>query len=458
MSRRGSAGVLPTPPPGQKARNGLTPGEFAATYRQRTYSQALTLAKAQAAVGTATRSKTGNPLSPKTREEDPSKAKEEKWFIPGITQLKEVCPRKALTRRRRLDEKRGKVKPLFCSQFQSGAARHVDNAVERGVSYSLSFSSGTALDGVSGTVHIPDDSGSSIKADEAATARANKAAVIEEDDDEGVVDVGVWKLIRQNKGRVMDMCDPHSHTRFLGEQVYRGRCFEIDAKPNSGVLALLQRSVTIKESGCFCRLQLVTFRNFALGDRGLQALLPLLTFTHSLKCLCLAGNGAREASIRQLCAILSDANVMELLVALDLSQNPLGAAASEELVQLVTQRPSLLLLGAVGTQLLPARRQFLLQRCLSNFKAAEDKDKFAALDLTSEAARKSGAFVDLELVRRCELLVPKDAVRPIPPPDEDGGANETEKQPRRRSHPDVLEGAALSPKSGSPRGDRRSSS
>lgn len=204
-----------------------------------------------------------------------------------------------------------------------------------------------------------------------------------------------------------DFCEPANHLPFLQEQVYVAQCVEDGVHVNSGVLEVLNKSAATGR--CYCRQREVSFRNLALGDRGVSALLPLLTFGRTLKSLCLVGNGMREQSVRQLCAIIQDTYVLTSLMVLDLSHNPLGAACADELQRLAPRRRRLLLIGTHGTQIAAERRQRLLRLCLANVTAAEPAGAAEALALAKEEG-----FADLELLQRSELAAAASAPPPSP--------------------------------------------
>merc|ERR1719181_970314 len=102
---------------------------------------------------------------------------------------------------------------------------------------------------------------------------------------------------------------------------------------NSGVQAILLRV----NPPCFCSLQAVSFRNFLIGNRGVQALWPLLRYARALKSLNLAGNDIHDQGMQHIIRVL-EADVQGQgkddvggLLVVDLSRNPITGSISQAL-------------------------------------------------------------------------------------------------------------------------------
>jgi len=255
-------------------------------------------------------------------------------------------------------------------------------------------------------VAVPDEQGSSINA-EAAQERLHQNE--DSDSDGDFHDTGVWRLMRANRKRQSCLsCDPVHHQVFLREQVYGARCNELGVRPNSGVIKMFKKTVSVGD--CMCRAREMNLTNHLLGDRGVSAVLPMLTFALNLRSLCLTGNSIRRHATRQICAILESSGVLGSLVVLELSNNPLGEACAEELVTLLRNRPSLLLLGTHEAQMPAARRQSLIKASVNNFCQADAVDKFDAYRI----AKTCGWFVDLELLAWVKPHAPEEKPRDEP--------------------------------------------
>mmetsp|Transcript_18731 Transcript_18731/g.36765 ORF Transcript_18731/g.36765 Transcript_18731/m.36765 type:complete len:426 (-) Transcript_18731:371-1648(-) len=195
-------------------------------------------------------------------------------------------------------------------------------------------------------------------------------------------------------------CASRNHALFLRDHVYIQACSELHVHPNSRVRELLTRC---SDSMCFCDLEVVSFRNCLLGDRGILAMLPLLTFARSLRCLSLVGNGMREGSLRQLVAALLEPTTCSNLLVLDLSQNDIPQKGVEWLLRFLPQRRQLLLLGLADAGVPEEGRKRLMMKSLVNFCAASPADMLEAWRLTMDDMR----LADRDLWLRCNQLIQK---------------------------------------------------
>merc|ERR1712242_327874 len=155
---------------------------------------------------------------------------------------------------------------------------------------------------------------------------------------------------------------------------------------NSGVRNMLT-NCTRGEGTCFCNLEVVSFRNFFLGDRGLDGLIPLFKFARSLKYLSLAGNGMRETSLKHFSTVMLEPTFLFYLIALDLSHNPITSSSVDLLLPVLPQRPGLLLIGLTGTALAGTYRQQALRQILINFAHAEKADMLNACEFAGDLDR-----------------------------------------------------------------------
>jgi len=195
-------------------------------------------------------------------------------------------------------------------------------------------------------------------------------------------------------------CSSKQHATFLRDHVYIQACTELSVHPNSRVRELLKRC---SKWMCFCDLEVVSFRNCLLGDRGLLAMLPLLTFARGLKCLSLIGNGMREASIRQLVAALLEPTNCSSLLVLDLSQNAIPQKGAEWLLRFLPRRRRLLLLGLKDAGLPENLRKQVMMKSLANFVVASPTDMLEAWRLSKDNMR----LADRDLWLRCDEIIRK---------------------------------------------------
>mmetsp|Transcript_16117 Transcript_16117/g.56171 ORF Transcript_16117/g.56171 Transcript_16117/m.56171 type:complete len:489 (-) Transcript_16117:65-1531(-) len=355
----------------------------------RTYSHALSMARAQAA---ARISRGGGPKSPRRKKIILEFLAEASWYHPGRTKLKEVTPRKVLQRNIDLmDDFLGKAR-FTSSEHNETVHKIFENGQEKKTFYNLDIHSPVLFSCGPARVERPP---------------RKEVSETESEDEWTEASSAVERLLaRKNKA---DSCEPKNHTNFLRLQVYSARCEELEVKENSAVVKLLDRC--LNKQVCYCSLSDLSFSNFMMGDRGLIALLPLLTFGRKLKCLNLTNNNLRSDSVRQLCAILGDALVLTTLMLLDLSNNPLGCCCTDELMNLLTVRPSLLMLGTQNTQLRPGCREKLMKKSLANFGAAD----WVPMDQAVRYSERKGNFTDLDLRIRCDPLLEAAMNRPSSP-------------------------------------------
>lgn len=187
------------------------------------------------------------------------------------------------------------------------------------------------------------------------------------------------------------MCSD-THSVFLRDKVYTSRCAEMRVNSNTGVKNLL-----IQSTPCFCWLQVVSFRDLLLGDRGILGVLTLFQFSHVLRSLNFTGNGLRESGVSSLLTLLNEPGRLKHLLILDLSHNPVGPASVEGLGQLLASRRQLALLGLHGTALPGPKRQLLLRRSRASFEAADPKHMLQAWRL----GRDYSNFSDRDLWVTC---------------------------------------------------------
>jgi len=193
-------------------------------------------------------------------------------------------------------------------------------------------------------------------------------------------------------------CSSRQHAIFLKDHVYIQACSELHVHPNSRVRELLTRC---SDWMCFCDLEVVSFRNCMLGDRGLLAMLPLLTFARALRCLNLVGNGMREGSLRQLVSALLEPTTCSGLLVLDLSQNSIPHKGAEWLLRFLPRRRRLLLLGLADTGWPEERRKRLMMKSLGNFCKAPPADMLEAWRLSKDDER----LADRDLWLRCDRFI-----------------------------------------------------
>lgn len=192
------------------------------------------------------------------------------------------------------------------------------------------------------------------------------------------------------------------HGERLMKKIYRPRCEDLHVKMNSGVQELLMTSPP-----CFCSLQAVNFRNFLLGNRGVQALWPLLKYARALKSLNLAGNDIHDTGMLHIFSVLmADAqnqakdDVSGLLV-VDLSRNPITGSIYEDIHHFNESRKDVLLLGFADTMMPLAKRQRILRQVLTKFAAVEAHVMLEAWRLAKDPLN----FVDRDVFVQAERIV-----------------------------------------------------
>jgi len=194
------------------------------------------------------------------------------------------------------------------------------------------------------------------------------------------------------------------HGLRLFNKIYTPKCRDSGVNINSGVRGLLMHPTP-----CFCSLQAVNFKNFLIGNRGVQGLWPLLRYARALKSLNLAGNGIRDWGVRHIISVFQNdytdissknSDVCTLLV-LDLSHNPITSACAQELFNFYSSRKDVLMLGLKGTSLPNVRRQYLLHKAITKFSDAEPYFMLEAWRLS----RNADDFADRELFLHCEQIV-----------------------------------------------------
>eukprot|EP01062_Namystynia_karyoxenos_P052143 TRINITY_DN4143_c0_g1_i1.p1 TRINITY_DN4143_c0_g1~~TRINITY_DN4143_c0_g1_i1.p1 ORF type:complete len:609 (+),score=214.63 TRINITY_DN4143_c0_g1_i1:76-1827(+) len=134
--------------------------------------------------------------------------------------------------------------------------------------------------------------------------------------------------------------------------IYHVECAKLRCKPNSGVMRLLPAlpapppSVGLAEGeGQLKELDLSD--NF-LGDKGLQALLPLLQKMPRLETLRLARNGLQNRGVH---ALTEELREHPAITHLDLSHNRISRSAGKELVGLIAANSRIRRLSLAGTRI-----------------------------------------------------------------------------------------------------------
>eukprot|EP00927_Polykrikos_kofoidii_P054360 TRINITY_DN48787_c0_g1_i1.p1 TRINITY_DN48787_c0_g1~~TRINITY_DN48787_c0_g1_i1.p1 ORF type:complete len:677 (+),score=74.98 TRINITY_DN48787_c0_g1_i1:35-2065(+) len=183
-------------------------------------------------------------------------------------------------------------------------------------------------------------------------------------------------------------CKRKNHPTYLRDRVYAKRCSELNISINSGVENLILRS-----KSCFCDLEMVSFSDFLLGDRGVEGILPLFKACRRLKSLNLVGNSIRQHGLKILLKTLQDPDFLKCLAVLDLSRNPITSLSAPDVTQLLEARRDILMVGLQGTMLPDAHRRLLLRRTLAHLAVADPNDMSNAWQM----ACPSNGFVDYEL-------------------------------------------------------------
>lgn len=197
---------------------------------------------------------------------------------------------------------------------------------------------------------------------------------------------------------VAHVCNRSNHQVFLRDRVYAKRCRELSLAKNSGVTDFLTSSAT-----CFCNLEVVSFRDLMLGDRGIVGVLSLFRSARRLRALSLAGNNLGRAGLRRALGAVQEPGMLALLSVIDLSHNPMPGNFDQDLLRFLAIRKDVLLLGLEGTPLHELGRQRLLRRSLELFSEADPEDMCAAWQFASDSSH----FMDRQLWLRCEPLVEK---------------------------------------------------
>eukprot|EP00928_Gymnodinium_smaydae_P049473 TRINITY_DN33204_c0_g1_i1.p1 TRINITY_DN33204_c0_g1~~TRINITY_DN33204_c0_g1_i1.p1 ORF type:complete len:535 (-),score=78.42 TRINITY_DN33204_c0_g1_i1:45-1649(-) len=198
------------------------------------------------------------------------------------------------------------------------------------------------------------------------------------------------------------LCSRKNHPQFLFEKIYTPRCVELGVQINSGV----QRKL-LYGGGCLCNLESLNVANMLIGDRGIRAVLPLLRSARRLKSLNLSGNRLREAGLRDCLKCLEDPDTCGSLAVLDVSHNPISSPSAPDLVSLLNNRRSILILGMYGTAMPNVRRQHLLRRSLATFAQAPTSEMCQAWQLSSPGS----GFSDPEAWVQCASVVESSCSR-----------------------------------------------
>mmetsp|Transcript_113158 Transcript_113158/g.320262 ORF Transcript_113158/g.320262 Transcript_113158/m.320262 type:complete len:618 (-) Transcript_113158:39-1892(-) len=372
-----------------------------------------------------------------------------KWFAPGKMRLNEVDPRRVaeiseggIQRATKLD--------MTCSKFQGSCMnarlRHVHGTAQYMMLFTgtpMVLNAPTSVDdtGFIDEEEVPDTETSSNDSDsifddpesseeeeetneedEAAshsTGFSDSTKSLSDDggkcwnifwrkgsENNGIDDNARSKIEKLESNKTPDAmvfpCTRKNHPIFLHDKVYAKRCEDLDLRINSGVQNLLLNS-----SICFCNLETMSFRDFLLGDRGIEGILPLFRSVRRLKSLSLAGNRIREKGLRLVSNALRDPSILVTLVVLDLSYNPITSVSVPELMRLLTQRTSILMLGLMGTTLPGVRRQRLLWHTMASFAASDPCDMCKAWQLSGPGS----GFADLPHWVQCTPIVEEHCSR-----------------------------------------------
>jgi hypothetical protein len=192
------------------------------------------------------------------------------------------------------------------------------------------------------------------------------------------------------------------HGERLFRKIYKPKCGDIHVKVNSGVKELL-----ITQPPCFCSLQAVSFRNFLIGNRGVQALWPLLRYARVLKSLNLVGNDIHDTGVQHILQVLeADAQAagkddISCLLLVDLSRNPITGALVPDLMHFNDARKDVLMLGLADTNMPQQKRQRILRQGLAKFAGVEAHLMLEAWRL----ARDPLHFFDRQLFLQAERIV-----------------------------------------------------
>eukprot|EP00756_Hemistasia_phaeocysticola_P066481 Hpha_TRINITY_DN9256_c0_g1::TRINITY_DN9256_c0_g1_i1::g.28746::m.28746 len=149
------------------------------------------------------------------------------------------------------------------------------------------------------------------------------------------------------------------------KELYQRECAKLRVKPNSGVLRLLPvLPVPAPSVGLGGKPlgQLDLSDNF-LGDKGLQALLPLLQKLPELEELGLAHNGLQNRGVH---ALVEELRSHPSIRALDLSHNRISRSAGKELVTLIAANPRVQRITLDGTRIDEALKARIQRRLTAN--------------------------------------------------------------------------------------------
>lgn len=142
-------------------------------------------------------------------------------------------------------------------------------------------------------------------------------------------------------------CDGNHNAVF--SRNYKETCQDMSISPNSAVLRLASAD---PKAMCLLRLKALSFRNFLLGDRGIEALLEgLFPNLPHLELVNLAGTGLRNSSAARLLQVFSNTTEMPKLCALDFGDNPALTTQGifEPLLRASERNPNFLDLGVRNT-------------------------------------------------------------------------------------------------------------
>jgi hypothetical protein len=176
---------------------------------------------------------------------------------------------------------------------------------------------------------------------------------------------------------------------------------------NSGIRDMLRNGGFGTGQVCFCSVQSVNFRHYLLGNRGVQALWPLLRYGRALKSLNLAENDIHNTGMQYILKCLEEdaagkgKDDVGGLVCIDLSRNPFTGAIAPDITQFNEARKDVLMLGLRDTNLPAVRRQKILRQTLTKFASAEPHLQLESWQL----AREPADFLDRELFIQAERIV-----------------------------------------------------
>jgi hypothetical protein len=195
-------------------------------------------------------------------------------------------------------------------------------------------------------------------------------------------------------------------TRGHGERMlrkyYKPRCEDIRVHVHSGIRALILQSPP-----CFCSLKSLNLRSYLIGNRGAQALWPLLRHARALKSVNLSGNNLHDSGAKFILSNLKydvlnqGPDAVYGLLVLDLSHNPITGGIFNQLCNFSSTCKDVLMLGLAGTMFPLVKRQQMLRQSLSKFANAASHVNMEAWRL----CRDPHEFTDRDLFVQAERVL-----------------------------------------------------